>query len=131
MSIKQEKALTIRQPWAWLICAGIKDIENRNWFTQFRGRIYIHAGKSRLAMTESNIKYVLKRLSKKQAKKFESTCDNLTFGAIIGEVDITDCVDDSRSPWFIGRYGFKLSNPTLFDKPISCKGKLGLFKPEF
>ncbi len=25
------KALSIKQPWAWLICAGYKDIENRSW----------------------------------------------------------------------------------------------------
>ena len=37
------KALSIKQPWASLIAHGIKDIENRNWKTHFRGRIYIHA----------------------------------------------------------------------------------------
>jgi len=25
------KAISVRQPWAYLICAGIKDIENRTW----------------------------------------------------------------------------------------------------
>ena len=25
------KALSIRQPWAWLIVNGIKDVENRSW----------------------------------------------------------------------------------------------------
>ena len=39
------KALSIRQPWAWLIVNGYKDIENRTWSTDFRGRIYLHAGK--------------------------------------------------------------------------------------
>ena len=38
------KALSIRQPWAWLIVAGYKDVENRTWATDFRGRIYVHAG---------------------------------------------------------------------------------------
>ena len=37
------KALSIKQPWASLIAHGIKDIENRTWKTNFRGRIYIHA----------------------------------------------------------------------------------------
>jgi hypothetical protein len=31
-------ALSIRQPWAWLICHAGKNIENRPWRTQFRGR---------------------------------------------------------------------------------------------
>ena len=38
-------ALSIRQPWAWLIVNGYKDIENRDWKTHYRGRFYVHAGK--------------------------------------------------------------------------------------
>ena len=37
------KALSIRQPWASLIVAGIKDIENRSWVTNYRGKLLIHA----------------------------------------------------------------------------------------
>lgn len=37
------KALSIRQPWAWLIVEGIKDVENRTWNTNHRGRFWIHA----------------------------------------------------------------------------------------
>ncbi|MCG0445699.1 ASCH domain-containing protein [Pseudomonas aeruginosa] len=40
------KALSIRQPWAWLVANGHKDIENRDWATSFRGRFLIHAAKS-------------------------------------------------------------------------------------
>jgi hypothetical protein len=39
------RAITIHQPYAALIVAGIKDIENRGWDTRHRGRIYIHAAK--------------------------------------------------------------------------------------
>lgn len=128
---RPKKALTIRQPWAWLICKGYKDIENRDWFTKFRGRIYVHAGQSRMTMTDNNVDYILKRLSENQASEFESAYANMTFGAIIGEVDIADCVTESHSPWFSGKYGYKLANPVLYDNPIPCKGKLGIFKPEF
>ena len=38
--------LSVRQPWAWLLVNGYKDIENRNWATEFRGRCFIHAGKN-------------------------------------------------------------------------------------
>ena len=38
-----KKAISIKQPWASLIAHGIKNIENRTWKTNFRGRIYIHA----------------------------------------------------------------------------------------
>jgi hypothetical protein len=40
------KALSIRQPWAWLIVHGHKDIENRTWTTTFRGRFLVHAGRT-------------------------------------------------------------------------------------
>jgi hypothetical protein len=40
------KALSIRQPWAWLIIHAGKDIENREWRTSFRGPVLIHASKT-------------------------------------------------------------------------------------
>jgi hypothetical protein len=40
------KALSIMQPWAWLIVNGLKDIENRKWSTDFRGEFLVHAGKT-------------------------------------------------------------------------------------
>ena len=36
--------LSVRQPWAWLIVHGYKDIENRTWPTRHRGDTVIHAG---------------------------------------------------------------------------------------
>ena len=40
-------ALSIRQPWATLIVTGRKNIENRTWKTDVRGRIYIHASRAK------------------------------------------------------------------------------------
>ena len=39
------KALSIRQPWAWLIIHAGKDVENRTWCTNYRGRFLVHAAK--------------------------------------------------------------------------------------
>ena len=44
-------ALSIRQPWAWLVVNGYRDIENRDWPTNFRGPLLVHAG---LTMTRSD-----------------------------------------------------------------------------
>jgi hypothetical protein len=110
------KALSIRQPWAWLIAAGYKDIENRKWSTKFRGRIYIHASRGydlSFRASEFNIKLPT----------------SLARGAIIGEVEIIDCITSSRSKWFIGPYGLLLSNPILYPEPIPCKGRLRFFEP--
>lgn len=37
------KALSIKSPLSYLVAAGIKDVENRNWTTNYRGRVYIHS----------------------------------------------------------------------------------------
>ena len=37
--------ISVRQPWAWLIMNAGKDIENRTWRTDVRGRVLIHAAK--------------------------------------------------------------------------------------
>ena len=37
------KTLSIRQPYATLVCAGVKRVENRSWTTDYRGRLLIHA----------------------------------------------------------------------------------------
>lgn len=37
------KALTLTQPWASLVAAGVKTIETRSWSTSYRGPLAIHA----------------------------------------------------------------------------------------
>lgn len=139
-----KKALSVKQPWASLIAHGIKPIENRTWKTNFRGRIYIHActpRKFEVQLTdEQTIQAtpVIKQL-------FDNT---LPFGAIIGEVDIVDCVINHESIWaehmeydvcentglHILRKGQKkiwnwvLDNAELYEKPIlNVKGKLSFW----
>lgn len=38
------KCLSVKQPWAWLLVTGHKDIENRSWPTKLRGWVLVHAG---------------------------------------------------------------------------------------
>jgi len=60
------KALSIKQPWAWLYCQpDMKDVENRGWHLKdrrfvpdglkFPARIYIHASMSMSDMTQEVI----------------------------------------------------------------------------
>lgn len=42
-------ALSLRQPWAWLVVHGGKTIENRRWNTKHRGVFLIHASKGMTA----------------------------------------------------------------------------------
>ena len=119
MDNKIEKALSIRQPYAWLICKGFKDIENRSWPTKFRGRIYVHAGVSKVYLKNS-VNDNKTRLSPGQIDEYSAVMNTLAYGAIT----------ESSSPWFTGKYGFLLSNPVLYDHAIPCKGKLNFFKPD-
>lgn len=93
------KALSIKQPWASLIVHGIKDIENRTWKTNFRGRIYVHASKINFKDFD-----VLMSLPDRQRKVFNDFIKTNKFNsaigsAIIGEVDIVDCVINHESIW--------------------------------
>ncbi len=35
--LRSSRALSLKQPWAWLVVKGYKDIENRSWSTNHRG----------------------------------------------------------------------------------------------
>jgi hypothetical protein len=127
-------ALSIKQPWAWLICKGFKDIENRDWhvFKVMPLRIYVHAGLSKSDMESDILSDVMDRVNFGQRESLIRAMENglVNLGFIIGEVTITSCVTKSTSPWFVGKYGFTLVDPVLYDKPIHCKGMLGFFKPD-
>lgn len=118
-------ALSIRQPWAWLILHAGKDIENRVWSTRLRGRILVHAAKG---MTRDEYREALEfahchcGVPIAKLPKFEA----LERGGIVGAVDIADCVNQSESPWFVGTHGFVLQNPEVIPfHPV--KGQLGFF----
>lgn len=117
------KILSIKQPRAWLICAGYVDIENRSWPTEFRGRVYVHAGKRPdihgIDEILANLKYGLTFSQHCQVALLDQWCES----AIIGEVNIVDCVSESKSPWFTGKYGLVLSRPTMYIVPIPCSDK--------
>lgn len=109
-------ALSVRQPWAWLIVNGHKTIENRTWRTHKRGRILIHAGQ----------RYDL-------APDYWPWPDierpiYFQHGGIIGQADIIDCVTEDPSRWFDGPFGFVLMNarPRRFR---ACPGRQGFFVP--
>ena len=121
------KTLTIKQPWADLIVAGIKDIENRTWKTAYRGRVLIHASKEPCSRGDLSV-YPLPALAE-NINLGEYNPRQFTGGAIIGSVDIVDCVMNHPSAWAEkGVYNWVLANPVKFEKPIlNVKGMLGLW----
>ena len=116
------KALSIRQPWAWLILQGGKDIENRSWPTKFRGRVLVHAAKGMTLKEYDEAVDIVKQIN----PQIIVPSLPLQRGGIIGSVEIVDCVRQSESPWFFGPCGFVLRDPKLLPfRPL--KGALGFF----
>ncbi len=124
------KVLSIKQPWASLIAHGIKDIENRTWKTNFRGRILIHSAKRPIygkSLFDLLTKDQLQKINEKVG--FDASCVWDHYGAIIGSVEIVDCVVNHPSIWAEkGVWNWVLANPIIFDKPIeNVKGKLSFW----
>lgn len=111
------KALSIKQPWAWLITNGHKDIENRSWRFGIRGPVFVHAGKKIDKQAIADLKAY--RPDIELPDQFET-------GGIVGQMTIADCVTESESFWFTGEYGYVISEakPLPF-RPL--KGQLGFF----
>lgn len=117
-------ALSIRQPWAWLILNAGKDVENRGWPTKFRGRVLVHASKG---MTRDEYDDAEDPLQCCGGPVIDLPAfEDLERGGIVGSVEIVDCVTNSDSLWFFGQFGFLLRDP----KPmpiVPWQGRLGFF----
>lgn len=125
---REMKALSIKQPWAWAILYGGKDIENREWSTNFRGTIAVHASKGTTRGEYDGFYFAVREIEgMRDAWLNLPSFENLIRGAVLGTVEIVGCVKASTSPWFAGTYGFVLKNPQPFADPIPCKGQLGFW----
>ena len=126
------KVISVRQPWAWLLVAGHKDIENRTWRTSYRGSLLIHAS---LATEPDDFP---------MQREWIETCgivipEDLPRGAIGGSVNLVDVWDTHSygdgstnefkvdvSPFFEGPFGFKMIGSVPFYEPIPYRGQLGI-----
>ena len=151
----KHKVLTVKQPWSFLICSGIKPIENRTWKLpeKYKGEmVLIHAS----AKPDSIKLEIEGQATIKEIEMFsalgKSEDENL-FSAIIGSVRFVDCVINHPSIWAekisfsrsvilnndltVKGYRVKEEKPiynwvatdaVLFEKPIlNVKGKLGFW----
>ena len=125
------KALSIRQPWAWLIVHGFKDIENREWAgtCHVRGEVLVHASQRCTNVEYSEAQNFLFQRELWAALDALPARADLELGGIVGSVRVVDAVRRHSSPWFNGSLGLVLADA----KPIpfySCKGALGFFNVE-
>ncbi len=128
-------ALSVKQPWAALIVAGVKTVEVRTWATRTRGPVLIHAAKTADDRPEGWA--LINSLELKALAALR--------GGLIGVADLTSCVryrtaeafseaveSHRNAPgWFrpAGLYGFVFQNP----RPIAyhaCPGRTLFFTVE-
>lgn len=112
------RILTVRQPWASAIAYGIKDVENRDWVTSYRGPVAIHAGLT-----------VDRSARSEHPHWFETIPADVVLptGVIIAVVDLVDVVRDYPSRWAAeGAMHWVLMNVRMLTERIPFKGALGL-----
>lgn len=81
-------ALSLLQPFAWAVVEGLKPIENRVWWTEIRGPIWIHASLSVPWAYFEEAKELIERLTGRAVPPRSE----LPYGAIVGRAEITDCI---------------------------------------
>jgi hypothetical protein len=139
------KCLSIRQPWTWILthptevaACGIepKTLENRDWYSHYRGPLLLHAG----ATLESSFFHRRTGLLLPDywEGKFGEAGARLVAAmpqhrkdyptrAIVGSATLVDIVEESSSPWFVGDYGFVLTEARTITPPVNYLGQRMLF----
>ncbi|QEG43454.1 ASCH domain-containing protein [Roseimaritima ulvae] len=129
------RAITVHRPWAWAIAEGLKTYENRSWYSDYTGRLLIHAGTSK-GSDVTAVEFM------RSINIDPSAFQQMPRGAIVAVVDMVGCeafspapslLDPSpvpiADPWAFGPYCFRLANVTKLAEPVPCKGQLGLWNP--
>ena len=129
------KAISLWQPWATLMAAGLKKNETRSWSTSYRGPLLIHAAKRKPKKHE--IVHFLAAVD--ICKLDKSILYELPFGAVLCCVELVSCQKitmvnhpDSKSFEFYagdyrhGRFMWITQNLQTFN-PIPFKGSQGFF----
>lgn len=121
------KAFSIKNPWAWLIVHGGKNVENRKWQPKFRGRFLVHASKG-----FDKAGY---RKLKEQGVEMPNPLE-FYYGCVIGSAELYEVrsreeilkdTGENYPKWYDGsKYALMLRDPEPC-KPFLATGKLNFF----
>ncbi len=131
------KALSLWQPHAQAIALGLKPWETRDWSTNYRGPLAIHAAKRRWDDSgpwHDRAREILRRYT-----------PWMPYGAVVCIADLVDCVrtselrgripeehefwgDFSDGERGLGRYAFHLKNVRLVRPAFAVRGQQGFFE---
>ncbi len=117
-------ALSVRQPWAELILRGRKTIELRTWDTDYRGPLWLHAGKATMPDLD---------------RRF--SVSNPPRGAYVGCFMLVDIVSLDARRWELwrpqhldsglyqpGYFAWVLASAERLRHPVHAPGNLKLFE---
>jgi hypothetical protein len=126
------KALSLKQPFAWLIANGYLLVDDRTWGTPYRGTVLIHASKG---LYKEYYDYL-----KANTDIPLPTKDKLEYGGVVGIANLVLCCRPSNLPANMSReqrshfggvphngfgFLFEQATPLLL---MPCRGKLGMFE---
>jgi hypothetical protein len=112
-SLPEYRILTVRQPWAWALVTGRKDVENRTWKTNYRGLLFVHAAQK----------------PDRDAAVTTKVPAHLPLSAVVGSVHLVDVVQHHQSQWAEPQlWHWVVDSPREFDEPIPMPGRLGLWR---
>lgn len=128
--VKDYRAISLIQPWAWCILHAGKNIENRDWLLEgiWPRRVLIHASKAQNPHEYQRVQGVLEALEIPGLPPAEQ----LGYGGFVGSVLVTGVRpnrDDHDEVWAARQgYGYTLALPRAFSRIIPYRGKPGFFK---
>ena len=125
-------AITLWQPWASLIAAGLKRHETRHWYTFQRGPLAIHAA-VRPCVTD-----LAPRLTDLLTRRFGPDWPALLpRGAVLCTAVLGACIPTAGATvgeterlcgnWSPGRHAWRLDQVAPLDTPVPAKGKQGFW----
>lgn len=133
--------LTLLEPWASLMAAGLKRIETRSWCTDYRGELVIQASASKKSCRHSyDVEKLFKEAGMPWPDDWPVSPEGYPRGRILGVCRLIDCVEMdadiiNRVPqrerafgvWAPGRFAW-IAPSFRRVEPIPWKGSLGLWK---
>lgn len=125
------KAISIRQPWASLTAAGIRDIDISTRATNYRGPVLLVASARRVGRDFGHdipIDWYC-RVRNAQALGLIGYDEELPVSCVVGIAHLENCTEEMQdSPWSIIGNNWVLRDAKMFKTPIfGIKGKQGLF----
>jgi hypothetical protein len=116
---------------AWALLFAGKDVENRTWSTNQRGRVLVHASSEGMSLREGQARRAeLSFLSGLASSALPTVFPRRV---ILGSVEIIDCVEDARSKWAVpGKYHWVLRDPRSLHTPVEdIEGELEFWRWTF